>query len=226
MRKIILISVLLATTCLTNAQNSAIKTKDCPEGCNHEQFLDKVFVEGKVINSKNEELKAFLNYSLITNSIVYIEPNGVLYQLNIDKYSKVIYGNRTFIPFGKNKVAEVLKAFDDGIILLLERKTRENDKIDDAYGVSATTSSVQKVSYYVGDSFIYNPRICTDTKKFIFSTTYSLRINDKIESISSKKKIKKLFPDKEEVINAEFKKKVPDETSEQRYIRIISACVE
>lgn len=88
----------------------------------YDQHLDTVYYYGTVNFRDNAIAKAYLNYNLITNSILFLDEQNVM--LELDKLyliKNITYGFRTFIPYNDKEVVELIRTFQDGASLLLHR---------------------------------------------------------------------------------------------------------
>ena len=131
MRKsIFTLSVLLlfsATVICANNYGKAVSEKAAQQENEqlHNQFLDPVFQSGHVIFKDGTGSQQNLNYHLNSNRICYINESGDAFVLvDLSTVKEVTYGNRTFVPTVKSEIAEVLKTYDDGSKLLLQREAR------------------------------------------------------------------------------------------------------
>lgn len=141
-------------------------------------------------------------------------------------FIKVEYGNRFFITIGAKFIAEVLKTFPDGSMLLYERRTIARNSKCNSYGHINETSNVTSFTLIQDAGNVTIP-LNTDIKnEYNFIDKFYIKTADKLNPIQSKMNIKKLFPSKADAIDAEFDRKVDGETESDRYIRIISAAME
>lgn len=223
MRKTITIAVFMALFSATSGQN--VDFKECPTGYKSEQFLDSVFYYGTALKKDFSTSEGYLNYHLFDNEIVFIDDNNKLKKMvNLSDYIQISVGKRSFIPINNIAVAEVLKTYKNGVVLLYERKIFIREVRKGAYGISSETTSYEKVKNYDDRGSTVVILDTKDEKEIIRNDRFYVRIDGRIKPLGTMKKLKKIFPDKTELIESELNKEIEGESEVEKYLRIIGSC--
>lgn len=163
-----------------------------------DQMLDSVFHNGRVAFKSGEITRAFLNYNVVANGIFFLNDNKEALQLmGLSDIKLVSYGNRTFIPINANEIAELIKSYDDGTNLLLQRisKVKNNVEYRGAYGTSTSTSSVVRVRSW-NDQGASIPIDRTTEVEVIIESKFLILKNGKITPLRRISDLKKVYPNK------------------------------
>jgi hypothetical protein len=161
----------------------------------HSQFLDPVFQSGHVIFKDGTGSEQNLNYHLNSNRICYINESGDAFVLvDLSTVKEVTYGNRTFIPTVKSEIAEVLKTYDDGSKLLLQREARlaTDDDNRGPYGGSTITASLTRLST-MPEWGVFEPLAMDNIFKPDVKERFVLMKEGKRHKISRLKSLKKIY---------------------------------
>lgn len=228
MKRTLLLCLILISFALTSeGQSKKLKHKVCPASYSRGQFLDTVFYEGLVTHKDMGVSPAYYNYSLATNNIVYLDQqNNVLSLGDVSSFLQISYGQRTFIPLNKKDIAEIVKVFSNGAILLLKRSSVSKSNTKGAYGSPTTTASTEQVRYFNDYKNVFIPIDGSLSNTYQLNTSFFLKIDNKVKPVGSIKNIIKIFPAKADAINAEAEKKIEKESESEKLIRILSPCCE
>lgn len=208
------------------AQGTSPVFKLCPKSINNTQYLDSVFFKGSIVIPDGSHFVSYFNYNRITNCLVFLnDDNQICVLPKIAGFTKVSYGNRSFIPISSNAIAEVVREFDDGTMLLQEYKSLARNTQRGAYGTTTETSSITVVTHYDDRGKVLIPLSVIVENEYRFLNRFYVKIGDSIEPLTSRRKIKKLFPARAHAIELEFDRIIDNEPEVNRYIRIISAAV-
>lgn len=184
------------------------------------QFLDPVFQSGHVIFKDGTGSQQNLNYHLNSNRICYINESGDAFVLvDLSTVKEVTYGNRTFIPTVKSEIAEVLKTYDDGSKLLLQREARlaSDDDNRGPYGGSTVTASVTRLTT-MSEWDVFAPLAMDNIFKPNIKERFILMKDGKRHKISRLKSLKKIYRDNWKKIEAYASQNKPDFKNQQDLI--------
>lgn len=228
MRKsIFTLSVLLlfsATVICANNYGKAVSEKAAQQENEqlHNQFLDPVFQSGHVIFKDGTGSQQNLNYHLNSNRICYINESGDAFVLvDLSTVKEVTYGNRTFVPTVKSEIAEVLKTYDDGSKLLLQREARlaTDDDNRGPYGGSTVTASITRLTT-MPEWGVFEPLAMDNIFKPDVKERFILMKDGKRHKITRLKSLKKIYRKNWSIIETYAKKNNPDFKSQQDLIEL------
>lgn len=228
MRKsIFTLSVLLlfsATVICANNYGKAVSEKAAQQENEqlHNQFLDSVFQSGHVIFKDGTGSQQNLNYHLNSNRICYINESGDAFVLvDLSTVKEVTYGNRTFVPTVKSEIAEVLKTYDDGSKLLLQREARlaTDDDNRGPYGGSTVTASITRLTT-MPEWGVFEPLAMDNIFKPDVKERFILMKDGKRHKITRLKSLKKIYRKNWSIIETYAKKNNPDFKSQQDLIEL------
>lgn len=228
MRKsIFTLSVLLlfsATIICANNYGKAVSEKAAQQENEqlHNQFLDPVFQSGHVIFKDGTGSQQNLNYHLNSNRICYINESGDAFVLvDLSTVKEVTYGNRTFVPTVKSEIAEVLKTYDDGSKLLLQREARlaTDDDNRGPYGGSTVTASITRLTT-MPEWGVFEPLAMDNIFKPDVKERFILMKDGKRHKITRLKSLKKIYRKNWSIIETYAKKNNPDFKSQQDLIEL------
>jgi hypothetical protein len=161
-------------------------------------FLDPEFQQGTITLKSGNRSAGSLNYNIVTNGINFLnEKNEPLILVDIPNVLLITYGNRTFIPLNANEVAEVVKTFTNGSSVLLIRRAKLKNSLENRgpYGATVDPSSLAKISSLYEDGVFLNKK-----SNFEVSVTvdynYFVVLNNKRTQIKRFKDLRKLYPSK------------------------------
>lgn len=228
MRKsIFTLSVLLlfsATVICANNYGKAVSEKAAQQENEqlHNQFLDPVFQSGHVIFKDGTGSQQNLNYHLNSNRICYINESGDAFVLvDLSTVKEVTYGNRTFVPTVKSEIAEVLRTYDDGSKLLLQREARlaTDDDNRGPYGGSTVTASITRLTT-MPEWGVFEPLAMDNIFKPDVKERFILMKDGKRHKITRLKSLKKIYRKNWSIIETYAKKNNPDFKSQQDLIEL------
>lgn len=183
----------------------------------HGQFLDSVFQSGLVIFKDGSSSPQNLNYHFNSNRLCYINDKGEPFVLvDLSTVEEVTYGNRTFIPTVKSDIAEVLKTYDDGSKLLLQREARlvTDDDNRGPYGGSTVTASVTRLST-MPEWGVFEPLAMDNIFKPDIRERFILMKDGKRHRITRLKSLRKIYRSNWKEIEAYAKENDPDFKNQQ-----------
>ena len=167
----------------------------------HQQFLDKDFQPGKIILQEGYIYLDKLNYNLLLNCICYYNEQDEPRLLdNLSNVLIITYGDRSFIPITKGKVAEIIKSFPDGSRLLVERESKIESDEKGVFGTSTITASTTKASsgIFSGQTVIFD---VPENTSFTISEKFLIEKEGKKNVISSLRSLRKVYPSNWNLIN-------------------------
>ena len=229
MKKTILtLSVLLffsTTIICANSNESAIISKAAQqeEESLGGQFLDPVFQSGKVTFKDGSISPQNLNYHLNSNRICYLNENGDPFVLvDLSTVGKVTYGNRTFIPYVKSDIVELLKTFKDDSRLVLLRKAKISTSDDNRgpYGGSTVTASVTRLTK-MPEWGVFEPLEMQAIFKADIRESFVLLKDGKRHKIKNLKSLKKIYRSNWKKIEAFAKENNTDLKNQQDLIDLL-----
>lgn len=188
-------------------------------------FLDANFMVGKIVFKDGTSSQQKLNYHFASNSISFMNDKGEFFTLaDLGTVELITYGNRNFVPINKSNIAELLKTFDDGSMLLIERKTRVR-KMDGAYGSSSITASTTNLSS-APSMGIYDRIEPENAPKPKVSEVFILMKDGKRHTISRLKSLRNIFKHKWDEIRTYDKQHKPDLKHAENLIALLEFCME
>lgn len=159
------------------------------------QFLDSEFMPGKVILKDGTIQLDKMNYHLFLNSICYYnDKDEPSIMDNLTNVLIVSYGDRTFVPISKDKIAEVVKTLPDGSRLLIERQAKPGNDSDDkgAFGTSTITASTTKASSGIFSGHTVKFDVPQDVT-FTFSERYIIAKGGKNYAITTLRSLRRVY---------------------------------
>lgn len=210
-------STFLSFLCIGYSTEATAQPDTIP---NREQFLLQEFSPGIVAMKTGKDLGLILNYSIITEKMVFIQKGKIYEFLNPGSVDTVYMKHRKFIPVGK-AFYEVL--CDTPVLLFAEYKgfveaPLKTDPYGQASQASATTSiynmKVSSVFYVLND-----PDVKID-KEII----YWIRLNNKLSSFKDAVQLYKVFPEKKGEIREYIRQNKPDFKIPDNILRLILYC--
>lgn len=191
-----------------------------------QQFLDSIFLAGKITYKNGTYSSAFFNYNLISNGVYFVGKQNVAYM--VDGLSKVLfisYGKRIFMPLSSNAVAEVLSQYSNGDILLLERKSDLTNlqQKKGPYGTSTETSSSENVDLLTnyGTHTTLDHSIQVNITQII---NYYIVRGSKRTPIRNFKDLKKLYPEAWDKVEKNIALNKPNFKSTQDFKAVVDLC--
>lgn len=231
MKKIILAFVVFALflTAAISKDNHGVEHLIHPEyqamGGMEGHFLDANFMLGKIIFKDGASSPQKLNYHYASNSISFMNDKGEFFTLtDLGTVEMITYGNRSFVPINKSNIAELIKTFDNGSMLLLERKAKVR-KMDGAYGSSSTTASTTNLSS-APSMGIYDRIEPENALKPKVREVFILMRDGKKHTISRLKSLRNIFKPKWDEIRAYDKQHNPDLKRADDLIALLEFCME
>jgi hypothetical protein len=232
MKKIIIIIQVLLFTVIANSQEVKTINFDkysfdiVEELSLTDIFLDPEFQQGTITLKTGSRSAGSLNYNIVTNSINFLnEKNEPLMLVDLPNVLLITYSNRTFIPINANEVAEVVQTFSNGSSVLLIRRAKLKNSLENRgpYGATVDPSSLAKISSLYEDGVFLNKKSNIEISVTV-EYNYFVLLNNKRTQIKRFKDLKKLYPSKWEEVKSFVSENRIDLSDKQGVLSVLKFC--
>lgn len=191
-----------------------------------DQYLDTVFVMGKVFFKNGNSSRAYLNYNLITNGITFLdEKNTAMTLMGLSEISLISYGSRAFVSFGNDQVAEIIESFPNGVSLLLNRKSEVKKSFDQRgpYGTSLELASTDRLTTVFSEAITTRIDQRVDVE-ISMKSNYILLKDGKTFPVNRLKDLRKIYPEKWDELREFVKENNMNPNNKDNVLAIIKFC--
>ncbi len=166
-------------------------------------YVNKNFVNGKVLMNDGTVYERSLNYNKLTKEIIFSQNSELLAISSYDPVDTVYIDKKKYIR--KNDLfLEVVYSL--GFNLYVDsycKSYQEGPK--GSYGQSSSNTAVNSLEFYRGKSPIYRKLNLDNDIKLISYLTYYLEKDEVIKSFKSLRQLIKLYPNKKKSIKSYIK---------------------
>lgn len=173
---------------LSNSHEIVAQTDSLP---NPEQFLFREFSAGTVVPKTGSRLTLILNYSIVTEKMVFIQRRKIYELINPGSVDTIYLQNRKFVPVGKS-FYEVLS--ETPVLLFVQHKGDVQQPVKtDPYGRSSQASATTSVYNMKVSNIFYtlsDPDVVIKQEKI-----YWVSVNNSQMSFKDATQLLKIFPE-------------------------------